>query len=179
MCLKSLNLKKRTEKEGSLTFRTNANFREAYRLESHRWLCPTDDGGSKAPGSQAHDLTGTPAPVYHTRHLRKLLDQRQMPSLLLFFPVAPVRKQWGTSKSLDWEANWSNPFTLHLTDEHSLFVCLFCLFAISWAAPLTYGGSQARSLIGAVAASLYQNHRNAGSEPRLQPTPQLTATPDP
>ena len=61
----------------------------------------------------------------------------------------------------------------------------FCLFvvvvvvvvAISWAAPAAYGGSQARGLIGAVAAGLH--HSNAGSEPRLQPTPQLTATPDP
>jgi len=60
------------------------------------------------------------------------------------------------------------------------FVCLFVFvfFAISWAAPTAYGGSQARGLIGAVAASLHQSHSNAGSEPRLQPTPQLTATPD-
>jgi len=55
---------------------------------------------------------------------------------------------------------------------------LFCLFAISWAAPAAYGGSQARGQIGAVAASLRQSHRHAGSEPRLQPTPQLTAMPD-
>ena len=41
-----------------------------------------------------------------------------------------------------------------------------------------YGGSQARDLIGAVATGLRQSHSNAGSEPRLQPTPQLTATPD-
>ena len=61
----------------------------------------------------------------------------------------------------------------------------FCLFvvvvvvAISWAAPAAYGGSQARDLlIGAVATGLRQSHSNAGSEPRLQPTPQLTATPD-
>uniref|UniRef100_A0A8D1AQZ7 Transmembrane protein 230 n=1 Tax=Sus scrofa TaxID=9823 RepID=A0A8D1AQZ7_PIG len=32
--------------------------------------------------------------------------------------------------------------------------------------------------IGAVATGLHQSHSNAGSEPRLQPTPQLTATPD-
>ena len=40
-------------------------------------------------------------------------------------------------------------------------------------------GSQARDLIGAVDASLYQSHSNARSEPFLQPTPQLTAMPDP
>ena len=60
-----------------------------------------------------------------------------------------------------------------------LFIYLFiCLFAISWAAPAAYGGFQARGLIGAVAASLSQSHIYAGSEPRLQPIPQLTATPD-
>ena len=52
------------------------------------------------------------------------------------------------------------------------------LFAFSWAAPVAYGGSQARGPIGAVATGLRQGHSNAGSEPRLQPTPQLTATPD-
>ena len=51
--------------------------------------------------------------------------------------------------------------------------------AISWAAPAAYGGSQARGLIGAVATGLRQSHSSAGSEPRLQPTPQLTAAPDP
>ena len=34
-------------------------------------------------------------------------------------------------------------------------------------------------LIGAVAAGLRQSHSNVGSEPCLQPTPQLTAMPDP
>ena len=54
----------------------------------------------------------------------------------------------------------------------------FFLFAVSWAAPASYGGSQARGPVGAVAASLHQSHSNAGSEPRLRPTSQLTATPD-
>ena len=55
----------------------------------------------------------------------------------------------------------------------------FCLFAISWAAPEAYGGSQARGLIGAAAAGLRQSHSNTGSQPSLRPTPQLTATLDP
>ena len=55
----------------------------------------------------------------------------------------------------------------------------FCLFAISWATPAAYGGSQARGLIGAIATSLHQGHSNVGSRPHLQPTPQLMATPDP
>ena len=44
---------------------------------------------------------------------------------------------------------------------------------------MAYGGSQARGLIGAVAAGLHQSHSNARSELHLQPTPQLMATPDP
>jgi len=59
-----------------------------------------------------------------------------------------------------------------------IIIIFFCRFAISWAAPAAYRGSQARGLIGAVAASLRQSHSNAGSEPHLRPTPQLTAMPD-
>ena len=64
-----------------------------------------------------------------------------------------------------------------------LFICilsfyLFVFLAISWAAPVAYGGSQARGRIGAVATSLHHSHSNAGSELRLRPTPQLTAMPD-
>ena len=44
---------------------------------------------------------------------------------------------------------------------------IFCLFAFSGAAPAAYGGSQARGLIGAVAAGLRQSHSNVGSEPCL------------
>ena len=47
------------------------------------------------------------------------------------------------------------------------------------AAPTAYGDSQAKGLIGAVAAGLHQSRSNTGSEPRLQPTPQLKAMPDP
>ena len=47
-------------------------------------------------------------------------------------------------------------------DDYSLglflsFFFFFCLFAISWAAPAAYGGSQARGLIRAVAAGLHHS----------------------
>ena len=47
--------------------------------------------------------------------------------------------------------------------------CLFFfgLFAISWAVPAAYGGSQARGRMGAVAASLHHSHSNVGSESDL------------
>ena len=44
---------------------------------------------------------------------------------------------------------------------------------------MSYGDSQARGLIGAVLPSLGHSHSNAGSEPSLQPMPQLTAMLDP
>ena len=51
-----------------------------------------------------------------------------------------------------------------------------CLFR---AAPTAYGGSQARGPVEAVATGVCHNHSHSGSEPRLQPTLQLMATPDP
>ena len=56
------------------------------------------------------------------------------------------------------------------------FFLVFCLFR---AAPMAYGGSQARGQIGAVPNGLCHSHSNAGSEPHLRPTPQLMAMPDP
>ena len=47
------------------------------------------------------------------------------------------------------------------------------------ATPTTYGGSQARGQIGPIATSLHHSHSKARSEPRLWPTPQLMAMPDP
>ena len=58
----------------------------------------------------------------------------------------------------------------------------FIYFLLFRTTPVAYGGSQARGLIRDLAAGLHQSHSNAGyvgSEPRLRPTPQLTATPDP
>ena len=44
---------------------------------------------------------------------------------------------------------------------------------------MAYGGSQARGPTGALATGLRQSHSYVGSEPCLQPTPQLMATLDP
>ena len=55
----------------------------------------------------------------------------------------------------------------------------FFFLVFSRATPMANGGSQARGRIGAVAAGLRQSHSNAGSEGRLQPTPELRATLDP
>ena len=58
-----------------------------------------------------------------------------------------------------------------------IYIFTFCLFFFR-TAPIAYGGSQARRLIGAVAAGLCHSHSNARSKLHL-PTPQLMATPDP
>ena len=60
-----------------------------------------------------------------------------------------------------------------------LFFFFFGLFAFSRSAPAAHGGFQARGRIGAVVTGLHQSPSNTGSELRLQPTPQLKATPDP
>ena len=56
---------------------------------------------------------------------------------------------------------------------------IFILFWSFEAAPLAYGGSQARGLIRATAAGLRQSHNTTRSEPHLRPTPELTVMLDP
>ena len=55
-------------------------------------------------------------------------------------------------------------------------VVFFCLFR---ATSVAHGGSQARGQIGAAVTGLHHSHNNVRSELHLQPTPQLTATPEP
>ena len=55
----------------------------------------------------------------------------------------------------------------------------FFFFFSPRAIPGSYGGSQARGLIGVVATGLHQSHSNVGSELHLRRTPQLMATSDP
>ena len=58
------------------------------------------------------------------------------------------------------------------------FFFFFFFFVFSRATPAACGGSQARGLIGAVAAGLQHSLSNLGSEPCLQPTSQLVAMPN-
>ena len=66
-----------------------------------------------------------------------------------------------------------NPFFF----DTDFFIIYFIL--LFRGTPATYGSSEARGEIRAVAASLHHSHSNAGSKPHLQHTPQLTAVPDP
>ena len=63
---------------------------------------------------------------------------------------------------------------LHL---YNIYLPFFVLFF--GATPMAHGGSQAKGRIRATATSLPHSYSNAGSEPCLQPTPQVTAMPDP
>ena len=63
------------------------------------------------------------------------------------------------------------------TYESYLLFFFFPLFFFR--AAFTYGSPQARGRIRATAARLHHCHSNAGSEPCLQPTPQLMVMPDP
>ena len=79
---------------------------------------------------------------------------------------------------------WKNPaFLISLVSSFpglSQDLCfVFFVFFLFRAASTAYGRSQARGQVGAIAASLRHSHSNAGSEPPLRPTPQLTAMPDP
>ena len=60
----------------------------------------------------------------------------------------------------------------------TLFFSFFSLLSF-YGCTKAYGGSQARGVESAVAASLHQSHSNVGYKPSLRPTPQLIATPDP
>ena len=60
--------------------------------------------------------------------------------------------------------------------KQSFFFFFFLLFK---AAPAARESSHAMGQIGATAADLHHSHSNMGSEPCLQPIPQLMAPPDP
>ena len=127
-----------------------------------------------------------PASVDPTRNLPAVVvsKSRNVEPCSLFWDTGgdvPLFGESGLSCSPSSLISFSRANSLFSEIKHyyfSYFYFIFCLFAVSWAAPTAYGGSQARSLIGAVAAGLHQSHSDAGSEPHLRPTPQLTAMPD-
>ena len=78
----------------------------------------------------------------------------------------------------------STGLQIFLTSGFSCLLLCLCIVMDSFfsdfrAAPVAYGGSQAKGWIWAAASSLHHSHSNTRSKPRLQPTPQLTAIPDP
>ena len=94
------------------------------------------------------------------------------------FPLFPLhsqrKKQWLLDSRVSrFYKNAPKSGRQHRVAKTNFFFSFdVCLFR---AAPVAYGGSQAR----AVAASLCQSHSNMESEPHLRPTPQLMAMSDP
>ena len=105
------------------------------------------------------------------------------PPLLLQVKVGYRNHQWFFVQVHLFNLDPKNkPRTIEPTQLECLLVRVtydFVCFCFLGPHTLAYGGSQARGLIGAMAASLRQSHSNGGSEPRLCPTPQLMAMPDP
>ena len=59
------------------------------------------------------------------------------------------------------------------------FFFFFVFLSFSRSVPEACGGSKAMGPIEAVSTGLHHSHSNARSEPRLRPTPQLVAMPNP
>ena len=87
--------------------------------------------------------------------------------------IAPI-SQMGGGRGM--ERQRTPALKLHTWNNGYFIYFILLLFR---AVPATYGDSQARRLIRDVPAGLHHSHTNSGSEPHLQPTPELTATPDP
>ena len=73
-----------------------------------------------------------------------------------------TKRQKQTNKQKKTKKEWST-ITCYNTDNPPFFF----FFALSRATPAAYAGSQARGLMGAVAAGLHQSHSNSGSKPCL------------
>ena len=79
----------------------------------------------------------------------------------------------------DWGGTWELAFLKFPDAATGPAIAFSFLFLLLKDPPVAYESFQARGLIRAVAASLYHSYSNTGSQPHLQPTPQLTATSDP
>ena len=89
-------------------------------------------------------------------------------------------KGGGGEGPVSWN-NYSSLISFLFLKIISFFLSFFFFFGgdLFRATLTTYGSSQSRVRIGAVAAGLHHSHSNMGSKPCLRPTPQFTGTPDP
>ena len=134
-----------------------------------------------------------------TAHLHSPTKLNPRPTLALTLSFAFVGNEWkcllvlsfnrvpvsilgsvGQQKILGLFLCFFEALRLEYNHEWSvlLFLSFFFFFFFLRAALMAYGGFQARSGIGAVAAGLHHSHHNARSKLHLQPTPQLMATLD-
>ena len=105
----------------------------------------------------------------HASHCRVCPKHYYLPWALVSSPLSGI---FESGINFIW-----NPWALIPNHHQRFFFLIFLPFL--GPLPAAYGGSEARGRIGAIAAGLGQSHSNMGSESCLQPTPQLTAIPDP
>ena len=115
--------------------------------------------------------------------LRCLMPHSVWPVLPNFVPTTTLLHFFPIICPAPWQQPALRPALSHsiLCSDTRLFFLMLILpffFFFLMDSCVEYGGSQARGLIGATAASLHHSHSNAGSELSLQSIPQLTATPD-
>ena len=79
---------------------------------------------------------------------------------------------WGFQVQCFW--NPPSICLLRKVKDKKISKCGLLFFCLFRAAPVTYGGSQTRGWIKAVAAGLRHSHSNVGSQLRLQTIPQLS-----
>ena len=92
----------------------------------------------------------------------------------LLTPLFNVNIHWqaGEDIQVEWlRQNLRSPSS-QVKGTYVLFFPFLFLFRVT---PTTHGSFQASGQIRATAVSLCHSHSNVGSEPRLQPTPQLNA----
>ena len=81
-------------------------------------------------------------------------------------------------KEIPYKSDFSTLNLILNPPEESAISRILHIYFLIFSATEAYGSSQARDQISVAAASLHHSHSNTGSEPHLQPTPQLTAMPD-
>ena len=95
-----------------------------------------------------------------------------MPQLLQHQILNPLHRARDWTHTSTVTQGTTVRFLTHCTTAGTpvpLFFFFFCLYR---AAPLAYGGSQARGWIGAIASGLHHSHNNTRSEPHLWPVSQ-------
>ena len=149
--------------------------------------------GGAAPAacgsSQARGQIGAAAACLHRSHNegRSKLHLRPTPQLMAMpehFLIYSLGQPWlthwtGPGVELSPHGYQSGLLPLSHNGNSKIYPLFFLGGGLFRATPVSHGGSQARGLIGAVAAGLYHGHSNMGSKPHLQPMPQLTPTSDP
>ena len=103
-------------------------------------------------------------PSLHDRHVRSKHPEPFSTSHPLTVTAGDILRETTRVQSTPQTRRVNNQMTA--TTLHHCTTNLF-FFAISWAAPVAYGGSRARGPIRAVAAGLRHSHSNSGSEPLL------------